>query len=64
MSRAPIISGQARVNLREEMRQAYEVDRLTVKQIAARFERSYGMTHTLLMEAETQMRPRGGSHGR
>lgn len=64
MSRAPQISGQARANLREEMRQDYEVEGLTVKQLAAKYERSYGLTHQLLMEADTQMRPRGGSHGR
>lgn len=64
MSRAPQISGQARVNLREEMRQAYEVDGLTVKQVAAQFERSYGTTHKLLSEAETEFRSRGGNHVR
>lgn len=46
------------------MRKAYEIEQLTVKQIAARYGRSYGTTHKLLQEADTAMRSRGGSHGR
>jgi transposase len=62
--RAPIISGVARANLRAEMQQAYEVDGLTIEQVAERFGRSYGTTHKLLTEANTEIRPRGGFRGR
>lgn len=64
MARAPIVMGAARANLRAEMRQAYEVDNLTVKQVAEKFGRSYGTTNKMLHEAGTDMRERGGKRGR
>lgn len=63
MSRAPILHGADRIRVRQEMRHAYEQDRLTVHQVAARFGRSYGTTHKLLSEAGTVMRGRGGANG-
>lgn len=64
MTRAPIVMGAERANLRAEMRQAYEVDGLTIKQVAAKFGRSYGTTNKLLHEAGTDVRSRGGNRGR
>jgi Helix-turn-helix domain len=64
VKRAPILFGGERIRVRQEMRHAYEQGGLTVHQVAARFERSYGTTHKLLTEAGTVMRGRGGSHGR
>ena len=64
MSRAPILSGAERIEVRQRMRRAYEIERMTIHQIAARFNRSYGNTHTLLTEAGTDMRGnQGGRHG-
>lgn len=57
--KAPALKGEARWAVRKEMRTAYE-DGLTVAQVAARFGRSYGNTHQLLMEAGTAMRAQGG----
>lgn len=62
MSRAPILSGAERIEVRQRMRRAYEIERMTIHQIAARFNRSYGNTHTLLTEAGTEMRDQGGRH--
>jgi transposase len=56
--------GPERANLRAEMRHAYEVDKLTIKQVAAKFGRSYGTTNKLLHEAGTNVRERGGNRGR
>jgi hypothetical protein len=62
MTRAPIVFGTARVDLRHRMRLEYETG-LTIHQVAAQFGRSYGTTHKLLTEAGTQMRGRGGANG-
>lgn len=64
MSRAPIVMGPARANLRAEMRQAYEADNLTIKQVAEKFGRSYGTAQKMLHEAGTDIRSRGGYQGR
>jgi hypothetical protein len=45
------------------MRTAYEDERLTIAQVAARFGRSYGNTHQLLIEADARIRPQGGPRG-
>ena len=64
MTRAPIVSGAERAELRAEMRRAYEEEGLTVAEVASRFGRSYGTTHKLLTEAMTTIRPQGGRRGR
>jgi len=64
VKRAPILAGGERIQVRQDMRRAYEERGLTVHQVAAEFGRSYGTTHKLLTEAATVMRGRGGSHGR
>lgn len=53
--------GHQRAAVRQEMRKAYEEERLTIHQVAARFGRSYGNTHQLLREADTEFRPQGGN---
>ena len=58
------ITGDARENLRQEMRQGYESSRKTVRQLASEHGVSYGRAHTLLREAGTEFRPRGGRHDR
>lgn len=63
MTRAPILSGEERIRIRQAMRDAYERGR-TIPQVAAEFGRSYGTTHVLLHEAGTDIRPRGGVGGR
>lgn len=60
MSKAPALRGPDRASVREEMRRAYETEQLTIHQVAARFGRSYGNTHQLLIEAGTRIRPQGG----
>lgn len=64
MTRAPIVAGVERERLREAMRHAYEVEGLTITQVAVKFGRSYGSTHVLLHEARTDVRSRGGWKGR
>lgn len=59
VTRAPNLRGEARIELRQRMRQAYEAG-ATVVQVAERFGRSYGTTHKLLTEAGTRMRRQGG----
>jgi hypothetical protein len=56
-----IIQGDARANLRAELRREYETDGLTVRELITRHDLSYGRVRDLLVEAGTTMRPRGGS---
>jgi transposase len=58
------ITGDARENLRQEMKQGYESSRKTVRQLAEEYGVSYGRAHTLLREAGTEFRSRGGKHAR
>ena len=64
MSRAPIVMGPERARLRAEMRQVYETEGLTIKQVAERFGRSSGTTYKHLHEAGADVRSRGGFRGR
>lgn len=41
----------------------YTEDGMTIRQIAAGSERSYGMVHKALSDAGTEFRPRGGKVG-
>lgn len=54
------IRGDARDNLRQELKIAYEADRRTIRALAAEHGLSYGRTWTLLREAGTELRSRGG----
>lgn len=58
------ITGDARENLRQELRTAYEAERRTIRQLAAEHSLSYGRTRDLLVEGKTELRARGGRHGR
>lgn len=60
-TKSPILMGHQRAAVRHAMRKAYEEERLTIHQVAARFGRSYGNTHQLLREAGTEIRPQGGN---
>lgn len=62
MGRHQRVSGTAREDLRTDMRALYE-DGLSVRQLAQQYDRSYGLAHTLLREAGTSMRGRGGFQG-
>ena len=64
MTRAPIVMGAERARLRAEMRDAYEREELTIRQVSERFGRSYGATQKLLHEAGADVRSRGGLRGR
>lgn len=61
--RAPILRDGERLRVRQAMRADYEGGK-TVREIAEQYERSYGTAHKLLTEAGTEMRGRGGFHGR
>lgn len=54
------ITGDARDSLRQELKIGYEAERRTIRDLAARFELSYGRTRDLLREAGTELRSRGG----
>jgi DNA-directed RNA polymerase specialized sigma24 family protein len=64
VTKATQLRGAERITVRQEMRHAYEVEGLTVAQVAERFGRSYGNAHKLLHEAGTVMRPQGTPDGR
>ncbi|MGW2371883.1 MULTISPECIES: helix-turn-helix domain-containing protein [Kitasatospora] len=53
-----------RHNLARDMRQMYDAG-ASVREIAEKYERSYGSVHRLLRMADVTFRPRGGptSHG-
>lgn len=57
------ITGEDRTALATSMRAAYEAGG-TVRNLMAAFGTTYGRTWILLREAGTEMRPRGGAHGR
>ena len=57
------IKADARTNLAAELRRKYEEKR-TIRSLAEEHSLSYGTTHTLLAEAGTEFRPRGGANGR
>ena len=56
-------SDQARVQLLDELRYAYEGG-ASIRMLVASTGRSYGSIHTLLRESGTTMRSRGGPNHR
>lgn len=58
-----IIKDTERAELRAELRHSYEGGR-TIRQLCETHDLSYGRVHTLLTEAKTVMRSRGGSRAR
>ncbi|NUR38823.1 MAG: transcriptional regulator [Streptomyces sp.] len=54
------IKGDARENLREELKHEYEVGRRPVRALAQGYQLSYGLTLALLREAGAEIRSRGG----
>ena len=53
--------GSGRKAFAESIKYSYEVDGWSIRKIADHVGRSYGFIHTLLVEAGTTIRPRGGS---
>ena len=53
--------GDSRLNLAAEMKLRYERGK-SIREVAAHFEKSYGITHQLLSEAGAEFRSRGGYH--
>lgn len=58
-TRSAALTGEARTAAAEDCRELYEQG-CTVRSIAARIKRSYGVTHKLLVEAGTTFRARDG----
>ncbi|MFF2612289.1 helix-turn-helix domain-containing protein [Kitasatospora sp. NPDC058046] len=70
-NRRPTLNSMDRVALRAAMATAYDAvtvrkgkeRRGSVRSVADQFDRSYGQTRTLLLEAGVKLRTRGGSAG-
>lgn len=58
-TRSENLTGEARTAAAEDCRELYEQGS-TVRAVAARIKRSYGVTHKLLVEAGTTFRARNG----
>jgi hypothetical protein len=57
--RRPRLTGPERTQLAEKLRDDYEAGS-TIRSLAQRNGYSYGTVHTLLLEAHTKLRKRGG----
>lgn len=57
------VRGKDRTKLKNDLKKRYRKG-ASIRQLAEEEGKSYGFIHRLLQEASTQLRSRGGAHGR